>query len=256
MILNMRSLLFPVTLAVISNAHAAELTPHVWKAPNGIEVPYRLAVPESVEAGKTYPLILFMHGAGERGTDNALQLKHGVQDILANAAKLNEPCFLIAPQCPAEVWWADLDDRKLRLKAATEPNPRLEAVLALVDDFPKSHPVDPKRLYITGISMGGFATWFILGQHPDKFAAALPICGGGDPAPELVSKFKDVPVWTFHGDKDTVVPPEASLDLVAALEKAGGKPKLTIYPGVGHNSWTQTYADPEPLRWLLSHRKK
>jgi predicted peptidase len=241
---------------MISNANAAELAAHEWKAPNGIEMPYRLAVPEKVEPGKSYPLILFMHGAGERGSDNTKQLKHGIASILENAAKLNEPCFLIAPQCPSEIWWADLDERKLRLKAASAPNPRLEAVIALVDDFSKSHPVDPKRLYITGISMGGFATWYILGQQPDKFAAALPICGGGDPIPELVSRFKDVPLWTFHGDKDTVVPVEASLDMIAALERAGGKPKLTVYPGVQHDSWTRTYADPEPLRWLLSQRKK
>lgn len=243
-------------MSLALKASAADPTPEQWKGPNGIDIPYRLAVPEKTEPGKTYPLILFFHGAGERGDDNTKHLKHGIRPILANAAKLGEPCFLIAPQCPAQIWWADLDQKKLRLKDATGPNPRLEAVLALVDDFAKTHPVDPKRLYITGISMGGFATWYILGQQPDKFAAALPICGGGDPIPELVSKFKDVPLWTFHGDKDTVVPVEATLDMIAALEKAGGKPKLTIYPGVQHDSWTQTYADPKPLEWLLSQRKQ
>ncbi|HVJ44874.1 MAG TPA: prolyl oligopeptidase family serine peptidase [Luteolibacter sp.] len=252
----MRFLITTLFMSLALKVSAADPTAEQWKAPNGIDIPYRLAVPEKVEPGKTYPLILFLHGAGERGDDNTKHLKHGIRPILENAAKLGEPCFLIAPQCPAELWWADLDDKKLRLKDATAPNPRLEAVLALVDDFSKSHPVDLKRLYITGISMGGFGTWFILGQHPDKFAAALPICGGGDPAPEIVSKFKDVPVWTFHGDKDPTVPVAATLDLVAALEKAGGKPKLTVYPGVQHDSWTQTYADPEPLRWLLSQRKK
>lgn len=250
----MRSILFFLVMIVSTKVVAFDLSPLEWKAADGMEIPYRLWVPDQIEAGKVYPLVLFLHGAGERGTDNAKQLKHGVTAILANAEKLNEPCFLIAPQCPEELWWADLDEKKLRLAAATVPNPRLQAVLALVDDFSKSHPVDPARFYVTGISMGGFGTWDILGRVPEKIAAALPICGGGDPS--IVARFKDVPIWTFHGDQDPTVPVAATLDMVAALEKAGGKPKMTIYPGVRHDSWTITYENPESIRWLFSHRKK
>jgi len=233
---------------------AAETTAQEWDAPNGIHIPYRLAVPEKVEAGKVYPLVLFLHGAGERGDDNKKQLKHGVRAILAGAEKLGEPCFLIAPQCPEDLWWADLDAEKRRLVAAKAPNPRLEAVLALVADFSKTHPVDPKRFYVTGISMGGFGTWDLMSRVPEKIAAAMPVCGGGDPS--IVSRFKDVPVWTFHGDADPTVPLAATTDIVEALEKAGGKPKLTIYPGVKHDSWTMTYDNLETIRWLFSHRLK
>lgn len=250
----MRPLHFCLAMAFSSTGFSAETTAKGWDAPNGLHIPYRLAVPEKIEAGKTYPLVLFLHGAGERGDDNQKHLKHGIRPILSAAEKLHEPCFLIAPQCPEELWWADLDDQKLRLKAAKEPNPRLEAVLALVADFSRTHPVDPKRFYVTGISMGGFGTWDLLGRVPEKIAAAMPICGGGDPS--IVSRFKDVPVWAFHGDIDPTVPVAATKDMVAALEKAGGTPKMTIYPGVKHDSWTMTYDNPETIRWLFSQRKK
>ncbi len=250
----MRLLHSLLVMSLSSTGFAAETIAKEWDAPNGIHIPYRLAVPEKVEEGKVYPLVLFLHGAGERGDDNKKHLKHGITSILAGAEKLNEPCFLIAPQCPAELWWADLDAEKRRLVKAKEPNPRLEAVLALVEEFSKTHPVDPKRFYVTGISMGGFGTWDLMGRAPEKIAAALPICGGGDPS--IVSRYKDVPVWTFHGDADPTVPVAATTDLIEALEKAGGKPKLTIYPGVKHDSWTMTYDNPEAIRWLFSQKQK
>lgn len=243
-----------LAMSLSATGFAAEPVAKNWDSPDGIHIPYRLAVPEKLEEGKLYPLILFLHGAGERGDDNLKQLKHGILPILAASDKLNEPCFLIAPQCPAELWWSDLDAKKSRLVGAKEPNPRLEAVLALVEEFSKTHPVDPRRFYVTGISMGGFGTWDLMGRVPEKIAAALPICGGGDRS--IVSRYKDVPVWTFHGDADGTVPVTATTDLIDALEKAGGKPKLTIYPGVHHDSWTMTYNNPEVIRWLFSQKQK
>src|SRR5690606_16787617 len=111
-------------------------------------------------------------------------------------------CYLIAPQCPQKVWWATPDEPKIRLLAAKEPNPRLEAVMALVEEISKKHPVDPKRFYVTGLSMGGFGTWDLLGRVPEKIAAAMPVCGGGDPS--IAGRYKDVPIWAFHGDADKV----------------------------------------------------
>jgi predicted peptidase len=140
------------------------------------------------------------------------------------------------------------------LVAATEPNVKTEALLALVAEFSKTHPVDLSRFYVTGLSMGGFGTWDILGRAPEKIAAALPVCGGGDR--KLIFRFKDVPIWAFHGDQDPTVPVSATQTMIEALKEAGGEPKLTIYPGVKHDSWTQTYANPEVIRWLFSHRKK
>lgn len=233
---------------------AAELEALEWKAKDGTVVKYRWSAPEKIEAGKTYPLVLFLHGAGERGTDNTAQLKHGVHAILDDAKKLDQPIFLIAPQCPPERWWSPADLQTGQLTEAGKPNALIEAVLDLTKDTEKKFPVDPKRFYVTGISMGGFATWDVLGREPKRIAAAIPICGGGDPT--LVKRYENVPIWAFHGEADPVVPVRTTRDMIAALEKAGAKPKVTYYPGVEHNSWTQTYENVDVIRWLFEQQLK
>jgi len=232
---------------------AAEPEAREFTATGGTIVKYRWCAPAKTEPGKTYPLILFLHGAGERGDDNKAQFVHGVRPILAEAAKLGQPVFLIAPQCPKELWWSPVDLDKMVLSAAGQPNPLMEAVLELVDETTKTQPVDPKRFYVTGISMGGFGTWDLLCRIPDKIAAAIPICGGGDVS--QVAKFKHIPIWAFHGEADSVVPVRTTREMISALEKAGGKPKISIYPGVDHDSWTQTYDDPAVSRWLLDQHR-
>ena len=242
--------------SILGTATTLAATPEAreWKAPNGVTVKYRWSAPETVEPGKTYPLVLFLHGAGERGDDNKAQLKHGVLPILEGAEKLGQPCFLIAPQCPADRWWAPINRETMRLSAADKPNDLLEAVLALVDETMKAQPVDSRRFYVTGISMGGYATWDLLGRAPGKIAAAVPVCGGGEPT--LAEKFKDIPIHAFHGEADPVVPVRTTKDMVEALEKSGAKPKATYYPGVQHDSWTQTYDNPEVIRWIFEQRRK
>ena len=222
-----------------------------WKTPNGITLKYRWSVPAKIEPGKNYPLVLFLHGAGERGDDNKAQLNHGVTSIIRNAEKLGTPVFLIAPQCPKDRWWTTRD--KELSHGGPESGALLDSLIALVDHKLESHPIDPKRFHVTGLSMGGYGTWSLLGLAPDRIASALPVCGGGDPG--LAGKFKDVPVWAFHGEADDVVPAERTREMVAAMEKAGGKPKATYYPGVGHNSWSRTYQNPEVIRWMLEHPK-
>ncbi len=249
----MKELLVASMLAA-STALAAEPEAREWKAPNGTVVKYRWSAPETIEPGKSYPLVLFLHGAGERGDDNKAQLKHGVLPIIEGAKKLGQPCFLIAPQCPADRWWAPINRENMRLSEADKPNALLEAVLALAEDTMKQQPIDSKRFYVTGISMGGYATWDLLGRVPGKIAAAVPICGGGDPA--LAMKFKDVPIHAFHGDADPVVPVRTTKEMIEALEKSGSKPKATYYPGVQHDSWTQTYANPEVIRWIFDQHQK
>jgi predicted peptidase len=231
----------------------AEPEAREWKAPNGTVVKYRWSAPETLEAGKTYPLVLFLHGAGERGTNNAAQIKHGVTAILEGARKLGEPCFLIAPQCPPNGWWAPINRKTMQADPAGKPV-LLDALLALTEEVTKTQPIDSKRFYVTGLSMGGFGTWSLLARVPDKIAAAIPICGGGDPA--QAAKFKDVPIWAFHGEADPTVPVKNTKDMIAALEQAGGKPKATYYPNVQHDSWTQTYADPAVIKWLFAQRQK
>jgi predicted peptidase len=243
----MRELL--ISILMISRALAAAPEAREWRAPDGTVVKYRWSAVEKAESGKSYPLILFLHGAGERGDDNKAQLKHGVLPLIEAANTLGKPLFLIAPQCPQDRWWSPADAAKTQLAASTQPNALLEAVLALVADTVANHPIDPERIHVTGISMGGFATWDLLGRAPRLIASAVPICGGGDP--QLAARFKDIPVWAFHGEADTVVPVQATRRMIAALENAGGRPKATYYPGVGHDSWTRTYADAEVLRWML-----
>lgn len=230
----------------------AEPVPMTFTANGSTEVIYRFAAPEKTEEGKQYPLVLFFHGAGERGTDNKAQLKHGVNDILKGAADLGESVYLIAPQCPPERWWAEATPDRIYIANAGR-NRLMHAVLALVEETAQKHPIDRNRVYITGISMGGFGTWWMLAESPETWAAAIPICGGG--SPKAARNFKDVPIRIFHGAADDVVPPRASEIMADTLKEIGGKAELTLYPGVGHNSWTQTYKDLEIIKWLFAQRK-
>ncbi len=224
-----------------------------WTSSDGTVVKYRWSAPQFTKPGKTYPLILFLHGSGECGDDNALQLQNGVIPLLEGTSKLGQPVFLIAPQCPSGRDWSPIDDDTGHLTEADQPNPLLDSILELADTLSKMYPIDPKRFYVTGLSMGGFSTWDVLGRVPERIAAAVPICGGGDPA--LVDRFVDVPIWAFHGTDDSAVPVGLTREMIAALKKAGGSPKVTYYPGVDHDSWTRTYDDPEMLRWMLNQHR-
>lgn len=240
--------------AILTMATAfAEPVPMTFKAEDDTELLYRIAAPEKTEEGKQYPLILFLHGSGQRGTDNKAQLKHSVAEILKGAAEVREPVYLIAPQCPPGRWWSEPTEGRHGLKDAGGKDPLMEAVLALVEETAVKHPIDRKRIYITGISMGGFGTWDMLARSPQTWAAAIPVCGGGDP--KTAVKFKDIPIRIFHGDPDNVVPTKSSELMAEALNKAGSKAELTLFPGVGHNSWTPTYQDREVIKWLFAQRK-
>ncbi|QTN33107.1 prolyl oligopeptidase family serine peptidase [Akkermansiaceae bacterium] len=232
---------------------AADPEPKSFEATDGTEVLYRFATPGKTEEGKTHPLVLFLHGSGERGNDNKSQLKHGVDEILANAEKQGQAIFLIAPQCPADKTWAPYRIDPSSPADGKAENPLLDAVLELVGETCANHPVDPKRIYITGLSMGGFGTWAAIARKPEMFAAAIPICGGGDP--RTAARFKEMPIRIFHGDADNIVPPSGSQRMFDALKEAGSRAELTLYPGVGHNSWTQTYRDEEVIRWLFAQTK-
>jgi predicted peptidase len=233
-------------------------------------LPYRLLKPEGDDAKKRYPLVIFLHGAGERssgvstivftgvprsgerGSDNTRQLVHGVAEFAKEDNREKYPCFLVAPQCPAGAWWSNVNLRTGEM--GEEPSGPGRLVLGLIESVRKEFPVDAKRIYITGLSMGGFGTFDLISRKPDLFAAAIPICGGG--APDQAKKLAKVPMWVFHGGADRVVPPQRSRDMVEAIKKAGGKPKYTEYKGVGHDSWTRTYRDPKVLKWLFEQKKE
>ncbi len=217
------------------------------------KLPYRLLKPKNYDATQKYPLVIFLHGAGERGNDNQKQLVHGMSDFASDQVMDKYPAFVIAPQCPAEEAWGGISRLAKNPTPAGQFAPALEATLRAVEIVRKEFSIDSQRIYITGLSMGGYGTWDALTKRPELFAAAAPICGGGSPA--LVSKFLDIPIWAFHGTDDKVVPAQQSRDMIEALKAAGAKPKYTEYAGVGHNSWAQTYADPALYEWLFAQRK-
>lgn len=222
---------------------------------DGATLPYRLLTPEKIEAGKRYPVVIFLHGAGERGNDNQKQLKHGAGLFAKPEVRQKFPCYVIAPQCPDGKKWCEVDwgDPKPHQTPA-QPSVPMSLLLELIDEFRQRPSVDQARLYVTGLSMGGFGTWDLISRRPTQFAAAVPICGGGDVAAATV--LAKMPIWIFHGANDTVVKTVRSQLMDEALKKAGSTlVKYTEYPGVGHDAWNPAYKESELLPWLFGQRR-
>lgn len=219
----------------------------------GATLPYQLLKPINVEAGKKYPLVIFLHGAGERGIDNEKQSIHGVPQFASDENRKKYPCFLIAPQCPEGKKWVEVDWSADTHTMPKDPSPNAKLTLDLIDQLLKDLPVDPQRIYLTGLSMGGYGTWDLLARRPQFFAAGVPVCGGADEATAKV--LTKMPLWVFHGAKDTAVKPARSRNIVKAILTEGGQPKYTEYPDVGHNSWDKAYRDPEMFAWLFAQKK-
>jgi len=225
----------------------------------GKERRFRLLTPLAApqDAPSPAPVILFLHGSGERGTDNLAQLRHFPEKMAQPEWRAKYRCFLIAPQCEPDKQWVDAPwgDKQSKPMAA-EPSEMLRVAIAALEKVRAEHTaaIDPARIYLTGLSMGGYGTWELAMRHPDWFAAAAPICGGGDEA--RAGRLASLPVWAFHGKDDTVVWPERSERLVAAVSKAGGKAKLSLLPGVGHDAWSPAY-DPKSglLDWLFAQKR-
>jgi predicted peptidase len=248
------SLVFAVP-AVSRAADAKEaFKPRVFEAPSGRKLRYRLMEPQNYDPQKKYPLVLFLHGAGERGDDNVIQLVHGMNDFAKDENREKYPCFVVAPQCPKGQQWVNVpwsDDAHTQPEKPSDP---LQDTFDLLQALRKEFSIDSQRLYVTGLSMGGFGTWDLIQRHPDLFAAAAPICGGGDE--KQAARLAKLPIWAFHGDQDTVVKPARSRNMIAAIKAAGGEPRHTEYPGVGHNSWAPAYSDPKLLEWLFAQRRE
>jgi predicted peptidase len=209
----------------------------------GKALPYRLLKPLAYDPATKYPLVVLLHGGGERGMDNAKQMVHGVPQFASKQNRQKHPCFLIAPQCPEGAKWVDVDwgaAAHTIPKKMTEPT-RLTS--ELIDSLPREYSIDTYRIYLTGLSMGGFGVWDLLARFPNRFAAAVVVCGGADEA--TAERIKHVPIWAFHGARDTAVMPSRSQNMIAALKKAGAEPKFTEYPDVGHDSWSKAYRDPQ-----------
>ncbi|MET3880558.1 dienelactone hydrolase family protein [Chitinophaga sp. OAE865] len=229
----------------------------------GDTLQYRLLLPANYDRHKKYPLIVFLHGAGERGRDNEAQLKHGGAMFLRDTIRANYPAFVLFPQCPDNQTWAPMkfvrDSTGKVIQADFpldgDPTPPTALLNQLLDNLLASGKVDTKRVYIGGLSLGGMGTFYEITKRPNLFAAAFPICGAGNVA--AAGNFaKKVPVWIFHGGNDKVVPVEASRAYDAKLKALGAEEKYTEYPGVGHNSWDNMFVEPGFMPWLFKHRKK
>lgn len=236
---------FISTFAVIVAATAADEAPSDQPQPGEqgaqtfqrevpVKLPYLLYLPKDYEQQKVWPLLLFLHGAGERGDDLQLVKVHGPPKLIANGSDF--PMIVVSPQCPADKWW------------------QAAHLSALLDQIEQDYKVDQERIYLTGLSMGGFGTWALAAYEPHRFAAIVPICGGGDGF--RTRFYPQLPVWAFHGADDDVVPLVNSQLMVDAQKQHGGQPKLTVYPDAGHDSWTATYDNAEVYEWLLSQRRQ
>lgn len=204
-----------------------------------VRADYLLYLPkEYVTSQKSWPLMLFLHGAGERGNDLSKVEIHGPPKLVARESK-EFPFVIVSPQCPAEGWWSS--------------ELQIDTLNALLDDVVSRYRIDKERIYVTGLSMGGFGTWRLAAAYPDRFAAIAPICGGG--SPDDAASIAHLPIWVFHGAKDATVQIKESEAMVAALEEVGCNVKFTVYPNAGHDSWTATYENPELYAWFLKHTR-
>ncbi len=219
-------------------------------------LPYRLYVPADYTADKHYPLILFFHGAGERGEDNELQLKNAIGQFFKDPASPVYNCIVIAPQCPAEEKWVSLPgwvDTQYSTDELPESRP-LALACKLIDEITSTYSIDKDRIYSTGLSMGAYATWDLLVRHTDLLAAAIPVCGGSDY--RYAERLKDIPIYTFHGDSDPIVPPDGTEKMVNTLLALGNeKLRCIYYVGGGHGIWENAFSTEGLLDWLLSHRR-
>ncbi len=224
-------------------------------------IPYRIMLPENFDATAKYPLIFMLHGAGERGNDNHKQLVHGASFFGSAENRAKFPAIVVFPQCAEGDFWANIKvsfdqdgQRNFSFDPTANPTPSMALAIKLLHWLLEKEYVDKQRIYVGGLSMGGMGTFELLYRMPQLFAAAFPICGGGNP--EVINpKVSCVNVWVFHGDKDLVVVPELSVKMVEAFKKAGVGVKLTIYPEVGHNAWDYVFQEPELLPWLFSNKK-
>jgi predicted peptidase len=227
---------------------------HTFTGRDGHAMPYRLFRPRTVAARRTYPLVVFLHGSGGVGTDNSKQFTGGnlvgsrVWALDANQGR--QPVFVIVPQ--SDQGWVE----GINAQTKAEPSdgtPGANLLFELLDSILLTLPIDRGRIYLTGQSLGGYGTFYMVMKRPDLFAAAIPVCGGGDPTE--ASKFRGVPIWAFHGIEDPVVAAQRSREMVEAIRSVGGSAALTEYEGVGHNSWEFAYAEPELLNWLYAQHK-
>lgn len=212
-------------------------------------MPYRLYVPANYDERKKYPLILWLHGGAGRGSDNRKQINEG-NSVGATVWTRHEnqskhPSFVVAPQCPDDKMWTSI-------RPTVEPTDQLRLVIELIGELQRTYSIDAGRVYVAGQSMGGYGAWALISEYPKMFAAAVPICGGGNESD--AAKLVAVPVWAFHGELDRAVKVERSRSMIAAIRRAGGKPRYTEYEGADHVVWNMAFNEPELLPWVFAQK--
>lgn len=248
--------LLMVSFSVIAQEQEAFKKEHFIKDADTLN--YRILFPKDFSEEKEYPVVLFLHGAGERGSDNQSQLTHGGELFMKNQEEF--PGIVIFPQAPKDDYWAKVEVNRdtvpfqfdfMNKKPATKS---LQLVIDLMDVMTSKKYVNKERIYVGGLSMGGMGTFELIYKKPDMFAAAFAICGGANP--EITKDYpKGFNIWLFHGKKDDVVPSKHSEEMARAINHYGGNAKLSLYQEDNHNSWDSTFAEPDLLPWLFSNSK-
>ncbi|WP_421869185.1 dienelactone hydrolase family protein [Marinoscillum sp.] len=244
----------------VAQTSPPEFEPNVFQVDN-FQLNYQILYPEGFSPKASYPVLLFLHGAGERGSDNQKQLTHGSELFLNADFRIKHPAIVLFPQCPEDSYWANVQvDRsswplKFDFDAGGEPTVALSAVMALMDSIQSLPFTKDSQVYAGGLSMGGMGTFELISRKPSMFAAAFAICGGAhlDRAKVIA---ENVPMWIFHGAQDNVVPPSFSTDMVIAIRKAGGEAKYTLYKEANHNSWDSAFREPGLMEWLFAKSKE
>ncbi len=220
-----------------------------YQSAAGVKLPYRLFAPRSANRDQELPLILYLHGRGGAGTDNRKQISGGnalgTQSWIEPEAQQRHPAFVLAPQIPEPSTWHSTSDK---------PAPHVAALFELLDELRSELRIDARRVYVVGQSLGGYGTWDLIARHPDLFAAAVPLCGGGDP--RRILSARNVAVWAFHGAKDATVPVARSREMVAALRTVNSSVKYTEYPNVGHDVWTRAFREHDLPDWMFAQRRR
>jgi predicted peptidase len=260
-----QTLLAMCALAVLANrCQAVEECPpefyqsqakaYVHVSGSGATMPYRLYVPAGYDSNKAYPLVLSLHGAGQRGKDNLGQLCAYVAGWMSPQVQDKHPCFVLMPQCPDQQQWVDTPWEKGSYPTAqVQISGSMTLAMEILEAVRKQYSIDPSRLYVMGASMGGYGTWDVIVRFPDVFAAAVPVCGAGDPA--MASKLVNVPIWAFHGDNDLTVPVSGTTDMVRAIQQAGGsRVRVTLYQGVGHAVCVSAWSEEGLVEWVFQQR--
>lgn len=253
--------LFFLLTTALSKAQDLDLYQRkIFTSDDGV-LPYRMLLPENFDPHTKYPVVFFLHGSGERGSDNQKQLSHGAELFLRDSIRARYPAVVIFPQCPAEDYWSNVNIKKdddgtrhFDFSKGGKPTRAMLMLLALIGNVREEAYIDTDRMYVAGLSMGGMGTFEAVRRAPKTFAAAFVICGGDNV--RNVKKYRKVPLWIFHGAKDDIVPPEYSEKVVEELRRRKRPVRYTLYQNANHNSWDNAFSEPALIQWLFSQKKK